>query len=639
MRLQFDPEKDEFADERDAILAEFTRWARQRSAADEDWGHEASVFLDWRVNYSSGDLSAFARADIEEYLLDWCPRKLSFPPEYWLGVIEGVEAWLLYLVDSGQWTGGLVQTLLSSLGHLTPRFLDEMANPSNFGMAKSLFASPALAGADLDFESPASLQAAMDAFNALPFEERKAATDSGLAAMTRARQAIALPMTPAPDIDRAATEAAVAPILVQLRAVVDYLEPGRSLTPKGNPKLADARALLELVPTDDVADYSLGNHRYELRTADNLPHLMFLLDAAREAGALRQHGGKLVGVKTFSTRDPLDQIEALLAAMMTIGPIFGRGVMQHFADEAALMEEGLFHWMVPVFVDGSYVVDEIVDEALDIVTGEVPRRWTDPNPVRERESIAHQVEKVLDVVERCGLVTRGDTREESSWITGEPLRRGGVLHLTELGRTLLPKWLATAGYQVRDTTEIAALEARELLEVVGSGAELEPSEVLALWLPHAAPAEKAAAIVGAMLTADNPHDRLAGLALLRADLSGAADSIRTLLSTPLAGHAAMLLMEHGSIDLDEMETLDRQSGFGPVVDMLAVELDEDPETFIDRFDELVGHEPTEAIGLMWRVDLPETLDVLEALGRRHPVKAVAKAARKAAMQHRSRYPR
>jgi hypothetical protein len=39
---------------------------------------------------------------------------------------------------------------------------------------------------------------------------------------------------------------------------------------------------------------------------------------------------------------------------------------------------------------------------------------------------------------------------------------------------------------------------------------------------------------------------------------------------------------------------------------------------------------------IWRLDHPRLPDVLEAIGGHHPDKAVAKAARKALMKHKSR---
>jgi hypothetical protein len=155
VQLTFDAfEDDEYFEARDAILDDFERWARRRIELEkglaEGWGADACLFLDWRVQYSSGDLSAFGVGDIEEYLLEWCPRKLSAPPSAWLAVVEGVDAWVQYLAETGQWTGGLLRPVRSALERLTPRFLDEMANPANFGMAKGIFASGPFADLDLD---------------------------------------------------------------------------------------------------------------------------------------------------------------------------------------------------------------------------------------------------------------------------------------------------------------------------------------------------------------------------------------------------------------------------------------------------------------------------------------------------------
>jgi hypothetical protein len=42
------------------------------------------------------------------------------------------------------------------------------------------------------------------------------------------------------------------------------------------------------------------------------------------------------------------------------------------------------------------------------------------------------------------------------------------------------------------------------------------------------------------------------------------------------------------------------------------------------------------IDTLWRIDHPSVGEVLEVIGEHHPAKAVAKAARKALMKHRSR---
>jgi hypothetical protein len=436
-------------------------------------------------------------------------------------------------------------------------------------------------------------------------------------------------------------EAGDAPILRDLGAIVEYLGAGRALTAKGNPKVADARALLDVVRTDDVDDSPESVRKGRLRSAEQLPHLMYLLDAAKEAGALRRHGGKLVGVAAFAKRDALAQVEALLDAMIEIGPVVGRTFHFYRMEESQLIEEGLFHWMVPVFVAGSCAVDEIVDEAVETLGEVLPRRWGfELEPADHRRSIERDVEMALDVVERCGLVARVDTRVETSPL-GLELRRGGELHLTELGRALLPKYLAQAGYHARDVSALVDVDAVGLLDAVAFGA-IAPPDAWAAWSPGSTPEEKAERIVAAMRSAEGPHARLAGLSLLAEHRDAALPALAALLDTPLAGHAALILLEGEATSAEGSDLPARRiasaGSLGVVIDMLAVELDDDPDAFVARFDELADGRPAEILEVVWRTELPETREVLEALGRRHPVKAVAKAARKAAMQHRSRFP-
>jgi hypothetical protein len=348
-----------------------------------------------------------------------------------------------------------------------------------------------------------------------------------------------------------------------------------------------------------------------------------------------------VGVAAFAKRDPLDQVMALLDALVELGPIFGRGVRPIFELEADMIEDGLFHWMVPVFVVGMHDVDEIVDQAVEVTRDATPfgSMWRDlPD---HRRYIELQVEQALDVVERCGLVTRTGVRLDTDPRSGRELRRGGTLTLTEVGRVLLPSHLAEVGYRSRTLAGLEGLGVEELLETVAYAA-VGPAEAWAAWSPASTPEEKAEAIGAAMRTADGPHRRLAAMALLGEHRDAARPVLTALLETPLAGHAALVLLDADDTATEVIDlTVDRigsAGSMGPLVDMLAVELDEDPDGLVERFDELVDGRPHDVLDEIWRTDLPETREVLDALGRRHPQKAVAKAARKAAMQHRSRFP-
>jgi hypothetical protein len=74
---------------------------------------------------------------------------------------------------------------------------------------------------------------------------------------------------------------------------------------------------------------------------------------------------------------------------------------------------------------------------------------------------------------------------------------------------------------------------------------------------------------------------------------------------------------------------------GPMIDILATVLDE-PEVMCELFSNSMRE--VDGLGMiesMWRHPQPETLAVLETLGRHLPDKHLAKAARKAVFQHRS----
>ena len=83
MQLQFGPDdSEEFAAAKQEILDAFGTWTVQRYGDDDrSLVADADTFLSWRFDYSTGDLSDFDIADVEEFLLGWAPRKFSVGPE------------------------------------------------------------------------------------------------------------------------------------------------------------------------------------------------------------------------------------------------------------------------------------------------------------------------------------------------------------------------------------------------------------------------------------------------------------------------------------------------------------------------------------------------------------------------------
>ena len=118
---------------------------------------------------------------------------------------------------------------------------EEMDDPPNFGMGKTLLDGLELSGSSEE-ELQAALQARMDEFNALPFEEAQGDHQQIFdpASEPVEPEPYELPFVYIPpsaaDVEAAA---AVAPLLAQLDALRDYLgADGKALTSRGNLKLA-----------------------------------------------------------------------------------------------------------------------------------------------------------------------------------------------------------------------------------------------------------------------------------------------------------------------------------------------------------------------------------------------------------------
>ncbi|MCA1675566.1 MAG: hypothetical protein LC799_26415 [Actinobacteria bacterium] len=79
--MRFAPgDEDAFYERRNELLEEFQGWLTSSRLTGAEPGY-AEVALDWKWGYQDGDLGRWTVTDLEEFLLGWCPRKLSVPAE------------------------------------------------------------------------------------------------------------------------------------------------------------------------------------------------------------------------------------------------------------------------------------------------------------------------------------------------------------------------------------------------------------------------------------------------------------------------------------------------------------------------------------------------------------------------------
>lgn len=627
------------------LLAELRAELTASAGRDRAEGLVANVetFLDWDINYGSGSLTLFTRFDIDDYLLRWCPRKLSFPPESWLDVVEGLVAYLEFLGTSGHW-GGPASGAAAAASHArqqTQTFLDAMAEPSNFGMAKSLFMGPAFAGADIDFDDPTALQAAMDRFNSLSFEERTALTDPGMnhsladfkRAERAARASFDMPPVRLASPDAVMASAVASPLRRGVEGLREHLgEKGVALTATDNLKLADCRTLVERLDTGDRFEYGRAGATSQARSMNQLPTLAYLFDIALQVGATRKAKGRLLAVKRWQS-NPL--VAANTLAELAI-EFTNYGHNDWFAQLTTTMTDGLPYLLAPAMGFG---VTMAIDEMLPLAIG-VAEAMSRPNWVTET-SLPRIVERSLvSLMERmalAGVVTFTD---------------GGVT-MTPFGVQFMVEQMRAMGFVVPELPSLADLTAAEVLASVTDATVFAPRPAWAAWQPGWTDERKCHDLVDALLAVPpaqrTAHERVAAFTLLTVPHSAAAEpELRRLIGGPYAVYALTALAER---DLPMPDDVDNSPEvLDGLIDMSAVLLtwlDEQyiellidgPAGVVDGTREMIERTSPEILDDVAKMPFTEVGDVLAAIGAAYPNKAIAKLARTARHRWQSRQSR
>jgi hypothetical protein len=225
----------------------------------------------------------------------------------------------------------------------------------------------------------------------------------------------------------------------------------------------------------------------------------------------------------------------------------------------------------------------------------------------------------------------------SAELDPEEVSRYGLVRLTPLGVYGVRARMLDAGMHAPVSGDLAGGPAGVLLEALFRYPDRAARSEADQWLSHRKPADAARELLQAARGDDRdaPGRRLVAQQTLSL-LGGEAEAaIREVLDDrELGGLARVWLTEQGVADVPAP---DEAMVFWLTVDTLAAQLDTHDDA--ELLQELVSDLVARHVGFFataWRVDHPATADVLEAMGRLHPDKAVAKEARKAAFKARSR---
>lgn len=278
----------------------------------------------------------------------------------------------------------------------------------------------------------------------------------------------------------------------------------------------------------------------------------------------------------------------------------------------------------------------------------VPTDMGEPtNDVLEQVSDAMmRLDDQFRMLEPVGLVAyqpvdealMADAEEEPAAgpVDESDVTRYGMVRLTPLGAYGLRTRLLEAGFEAPAVGELADKGADALLDGMAAYPQGAAQAEIEQWLDR----RESLAAARELLAAARGEDAGAPLRRLRCQqalsLVGAEaePALREVLGDPeLGGLARVWLAERGAADVPAPSP---DMIFWLTIDTVAAQLAAEGNS--EELQALVEGLAQQHAGFFaeaWRVEHPDTADVLEAMGRLHPDKKVAKEARKAAFKARS----
>jgi hypothetical protein len=592
------------------------------------------LLLDWKWGYGDGHLGRWHQEDLTEFLLGWCPRKLIVAEDDLLASVPIAAALSMsFLADRAllEPASDPVEELVEHGTNLAPAFHAAMTDRSNFGLSKSIMT--AMGFERVDELTPEGVQRVMDDFNALPDDVRRAITDPAIGERSMPQFGpVRLPSEG--ELHQAAESSS---ILTALGTLADYMAPpGKVLTAKGNLKIADARALSDLLGTEDVYEHQIGDHRYRKRSSTQFVEVDFLQWLARECRAIRRQRNRLVAVKAWRDRvghDPLAEVVRAFDVLLDYGVL---GSYLHSTGRL----EALLDMSIPALLGRLLQADEATDfeELRDRCAELAELSGIEPFwPTH----VDWALDRALSVLERVGVLTQEDVVYTPARTVGKD-RSGGCITLTTLGCYLAVHAVKKAGYGVDLLPPTEDMQVEDLYALMGTtGPERWWHEVLT-WLSSQTDEDTAFAALALGLALRHPSELVVGLASVQeAEVERLAPIVGRLAVTAepelaRVSDLALSWMDQRGLDVPGDYSPDRLAG-AHLDSWIAVATADDAESTIAAMRD--GRQIEDQLALVQEVAArghATAMEALDIIGRNHPDRAVAKAARKELFRLRSR---
>jgi len=634
VRMQFSPDdEDAFYAARDELVSRF-----ERTPGGGDLGWVAAQVLDFKWGYLDGDLSQWRMQEIEEILLGLYPAKVMLDVDDLGLVVTGFARFLAFLGDAGIMPEDDAARLAPSVKRMGPQFRSAALDERNWSMGKRLWSVAQSEG--VDPTDPGEVQRFIEDFNRRPIADRDTVLGGlppGHLPALGADLVGPLPPVVLPPTEELESAASQTVWFTRLERLVRYVGEGRPLTERGNLKLADGKALVDLLETNDRFDEEIGGRVFKTQSSAELSGVDLTLQMAVESELLTRRGKKLVrGTNADSINEPLGALYgAWLVLLTTIGPTqhWYRRHRYNWDWYAEELDASLPPVLLDLYRDGGIPIEEVCDDTwahLEAVfdLDDVPS----DKLAFHRQLVESSLRRAFEVFAELGMVRVADVIETATEYGGRELS-GGTVELTPLGQWAVQR-IASRVTSAPVVGELRSLSAAELLTAASDIPEKEARAEIDAWIDHRGEGA-APELVEALRTADETGRGLGFRALIRIG-PDAAPGVNRLAEDPeLAPYVTVWRIDTLTGTGDDMDCTGDPERFvrllGVVVELwgpaAAVSGWAGPAAGADGLQSMLDE--------AWRVKRPETEQVLAAIGTEHPDKLISKTARKALFKHRT----
>ena len=599
--------------------------------------HVAGQILDFKWRYLDGDLMNWSPADLDEILFVLYPAKAVLDAEAIAEIPQDFASFLRFLAGRRPDHSPPFEKLAEYVERSAQRFVEAMNDENNRSAGKRLWSTALGEGVNLSDED--SIARWVEKFNARPLPERDQVLGRppGLGdGLLRAVFGTMPPVVLAPEDELLAL--ATGSVLVrQLTALVRYVGNGRTVTDRGNLKLADGNELVKLLGTDDRFDVQIGDRVFKTKSSEELSDVDWAYRIALEARMLQISGKKLLpGANAGWVDAPLDiAYGTLLVMLQRVGP-----TQHHYRTDnygwgwyAEDLDEELNPILHELYRDRP---PRQIDDLAETMWGVLQDRYdlSDVPPEKlafHRRLVESALRRDFDRLAELAIVDVADeVRVDGPYGTVE--RSGGSVQLAPLGLWAMQR-ISSKLTEAPIVGALRNLSAAELLRAASDLADDMAGWEIDAWVDHHGDSA-AAELCAALSSVDETGRGLGFRALLRMGPAAAEAVGKSTADPELADFVTVFRVDTLAASPDEMNRAGDPEGWVRLLHVV-IELHGAEAAAAAWAVPAAGDPGIEAmLNAAWRVPGTATGEVLAAIGGHHTDKHVAKAARKVLFKHR-----